>query len=149
MKFSCNWILHIILHPRKLGVRPLISAKEVEKIHKLLALHRFLGKALHKEFPKVFNYLRLPNSLGISPLKLSLLKSRNVKFGSIGRACGIEQIKLLLSMWTLMRELQLASDGGRVLINLLLKRFNVTRLLPLQMYIGIEPYGEFLEMSSL
>jgi hypothetical protein len=54
-----------------------------------------LGNSLSKEFPEMFKYLRFPKSFGISPVKLLLLTSRKLKFGSIVSDLGIEPTNLL------------------------------------------------------
>jgi len=116
-----------------------ILENEAENICRLVEFQMLLGNSLSNEFPEMFRYFRFPNFCGILPLKWLLLKSRNVSLGSMVRVCGIDPLSLLFWIRTLVSEVQLLSDDGRLLVKLLSKRLNFTRLFPLQMSIGIEP----------
>lgn len=61
----------------------------------------------------------------------------------------MEPLRWLFWMRTLVSEAQLERDGGRMLLNLLLKRMSFSRLLPLHTFAGIGPWSEFVETSSL
>jgi len=131
----------------KLGIRPVILENEAEKICRLVEFQMLLGNSLSNEFPEMFRNCRFPNFCGILPLKLLLLRSRNVNLGSMVRVCGIDPLSLLFWIRTLVSEVQLLSDNGRVLVKLLLKRMNETKLFPLQMLMGVEPWSRFVETS--
>lgn len=52
-----------------------------ENIARLVAFQIELGRDVPNEFPEMLKYCKLPNCSGISPLKLLLLMSKNVRLG--------------------------------------------------------------------
>ncbi|RDY00288.1 hypothetical protein CR513_16546, partial [Mucuna pruriens] len=132
----------------KSGIWPVMLDEAAEKIARLVAFQIEAGKEVPKEFPEMLKYCKLPKRSGISPLKLLLLMSRNVRLGRSVRPCGMEPLRKLSWIRTLVSEVQLARDGGSVLVNLLRKSMSLTSLLPLHTFAGIGPSSEFVETSS-
>jgi hypothetical protein len=81
-------------------------------------------------------------------VKLLLLTSRKLKFGSIVCDLGIEPTNLLFWRRTQASEVQWVSDTRRLSDNLLLNRSILTRFFPLQMFLRIGLSSAFVETSS-